>query len=162
MIFLLCGIAGSFSFLLLLFFWIPFHKPLKIGVIIIQIIFIIIYLIFFSDINPNPINNYVDYSEDFDSAIKIPIFPIKDFDFAMENEKKPIIILQRLENITYQNFKDNEYTKECLKNYFIKSDEECPITDIIIQKEKNNTPVGYHEKIFKNIYFYYTNNKLDG
>ena len=90
------------------------------------------------------------------------IFPIKDFDFAMENDKKPIIILQRLENITYQNFKDNEYTKECLKNYFIKSDEECPITDIIIQKEKNNTPVGYHEKIFKNIYFYYTNNKLDG
>jgi len=47
-------------------------------------------------------------------------------------------------NISYSSLNDSDYSNECLYNYFI-SDTKCPITDIIIEKGKNNKYKNYIE-----------------
>ena len=169
MISLLIAIGGSFVFLLMFFFCVPFYKPMKIVIIFIQINFVLIYFIIFSENKPliprfnnyyysNSIYNDYNYITDYSS------YPIKDFDIMKNDDNIKFKFHRSFEK--YKNYKDNEYSKECLKNYFIKSDEECPITDLIVQKERNINllnNLGYKEKKpFHNVYFYYTNNKSDG
>ena len=56
--------------------------------------------------------------------------------------------------------KSNKYSKQCLENYFIESNEACPITDIIFEKNRNKIYQNYIQ-IYDNEYLYYTNeNKL--
>ena len=172
---LLIASGSSFVFLLMLFFCVPFHKPMKIAIIFIQINFILIYFIVAYDHKPIYINFYYKYiykhsNNDYHyisnhfTIINYSELPIKGFDIILSDDTKIKFKFERLVGQKFKYYKEDEYTKQCLKNYFIKSYEECPITDIIIQKEKNNTLLGYNynEKKFHNIYFYYTNNKLDG
>ena len=168
MISLLIAIGGSFVFLLMFFFCVPFYKPMKIVIIFIQINFVLIYFIIFSENKPliPRFNNYY-YSRiynDYNYITDYSSYPIKDFDIMKNDDKIKFKFHRSFEK--YKNYKDNEYSKECLKNYFIKSDEECPITDLMVQKERNINllnNLGYKEKKpFHNVYFYYTNTKLDG
>ena len=77
-----------------------------------------------------------------------PVNDINDFDFIKTDGIFSII-------------KNEEYSKECLKNYFVKKTSECPITDIIVEKTNGNSHDGYFkQKIDGNNYLYYTNEKL--
>ena len=164
---LLIDSGSSFVFLLMIFFCVPFHKPIKIVVIFFQINFILIY---FWILGEKKIYNFYNYKYNHHqnhkhnnySIINYSELPIKGFDIIISDDKKYKIKFERSVGLAYRNYKDNEYTKECIKNYYIKSNEECPITDIIIKREKNNSLLGYNEKKFNNISFYYTNNKSDG
>ena len=86
-------------------------------------------------------------------SIKVLAYPAKDisdFDFIKTDGVFSIV-------------KNEEYSKECLKNYFVKETSECPITDIIV-KTSSISPEGYtNQKIANNIYLHYTNEKkLEG
>ena len=82
-------------------------------------------------------------------SIKVLAYPAKDisdFDFIKTDGIFSIV-------------KNEEYSKECLKNYFVKITSECPITDIIV-KTTSISPEGYtNQKIANNIYLHYTNEK---
>ena len=60
--------------------------------------------------------------------------------------------------------KNDEYSKECLHNYFIKQTSDCPITDIIFETTQVLTHSNYIElKISNELYLYYKKeNNLDG
>ena len=60
--------------------------------------------------------------------------------------------------------KNDEYSKECLHNYFIKQTSDCPITDIILETTQVLTHSNYIElKIPNSKYLYYKKeNNLDG
>ena len=165
MISLLIAIGGSFVLLLMFFFCIPFYKPLKIVIILIQIIFVLAYFDGFSK-NKGFIPSYSNIILASYDIIDYSKLPIKDFDIVKSDDGKTLKFKFQRSLEEYKTSKDNEYKKECLKNYFIKKDGECPITDIIVQKEKNNTllnNLGYKEKNpFNNVFFYYTNTKSDG
>ena len=74
----------------------------------------------------------------------------------------------QLENISYDTMniskfsliKTNKYSTQCLENYYIKTNESCPITDIKLGN-KNDKIYNNSIKINENEYIYYTNeNKL--
>ena len=59
--------------------------------------------------------------------------------------------------------KTDIYSKECLKNYFIKDTEKCPITDIIVEPNTNNANAFTdYEMVEKNkkVIYYRIDNKF--
>ena len=90
--------------------------------------------------------------------------PIKSIKGVFNSNNKLIGLDFRKTNGIFSIVKDDEYSKECLHNYYIKQTSECPMTDIILEKTQVNTHANYIEqKISENMYLYYTKeSKLDG
>ena len=87
---------------------------------------------------------------------------ITDLEPKYENGVFKYLTVNYEYNNSYSSINLSEYSNECLYNYFI-SYSICPITDIIIENEKNEKYKNYTEiKINDNKYLYYTRNKKDG
>jgi len=72
------------------------------------------------------------------------------------------IKLEDFVDLKYTLKKTNVFKKECLNNFFIKEDN-CPITDIILNNFQRNDYSKYIEvKISNNSYLYYTDDIING
>ena len=88
----------------------------------------------------------------------LPIIPIKNINITGDKE----IILEDFVDLKYTLKRTNLFNKECLNNFFI-DEENCPITDIILNKFQTNDYSNYTEaKINNNLYLYYTNKNNNG
>ena len=109
----------------------------------------------------DPLWQYEKY-EPFHKTNFLPIKSIKGIcDDGSENFKD--LDLGKTDGI-YSIVKNDEYSKECLHNYFIKDTSECPMTDIILENARVTTHSNYIEqKICNDMYLYYKReNNLDG
>ena len=86
--------------------------------------------------------------------------PLKDIKTNPESiDATNFFILKRTTGF-YSIIKKGDYKKECLDNYFIESNSECPITDIILESEQTDKYEGYIElNVTDNFYIYYTRDK---
>ena len=99
---------------------------------------------------------------EYNSIHELPYRPIAYIDSTLK-----IILMQ---NITYSIEKTEEFSNECLENFFILSDQDCPITDIIFENKKNENYKDYKEielndtkySSYNNSYIYYTNKNKKG
>ena len=152
-------IGVSFVF----FYLLPFMKIYKSVVFLFQIILCIIlfpeceHFYYKLDVWKNPEYDLQQYH-------KTPYFPIKTI--KINNNINDITKILEIEksNGLYSTIRNDQYPKQCLYNYYINKTNECPITNIIIKKQKISILIGYKEvEISQGLYIYYTKSeKLDG
>ena len=140
-----------FGFFITAFFIFPEFKPMKIFLIFFQLILSIILL---SD------NFYRDQSlyeeQKFNYIQNIDFYPIKSINSSIDEKGKFNIILETMNSTDFSLIKTSKYSKECLKNYYIKSNDSCPITDIIIGDKRSSKYRNYIQ-VYENEYIFYSN-----
>ena len=104
------------------------------------------------------------YPEEYHPIQKTKFLPIKSIKGIYDSSENLINLDFGKTDGIFSIVKNDEYSKECLHNYYIKQTSECPMTDIILEKTQVNTHSNYIEqKISDNIYLYYTKeSNLDG
>ena len=145
-----------FGIFLPMFFVFSYFKYMKLIMVIFQLILSIILLSnnFYKkhSLYNNPKVNYIQNINDF---------PI-NFLYEITDENYIFV------NISYDTMKDKEFSliktenfpNQCLEHYYIRKNETCPITDIELEKMKNNEYQNYI-KIRDDEYLYFTKeNKL--
>ena len=156
MIELLYTFLDLLVFLVPIFFLFPGFQPMQIIMAIFQLNLGIILLS----------NNFYK---------KHSLYDLPKFNFIQDTNFKPIktlnetfyengtlknIIFETLSNTEFSLIKTEKFSTKCLENYYIEKNNSCPITDIKLEKEKNEKYPNYI-KINDNEYLYYTNdNKL--
>lgn len=94
--------------------------------------------------------------DDYQYIHTLPINPIKIINITGDDN----LILEEFVDLKYTLKKTNIFYKECLNNFFIKEDN-CPITDVILNKFENNDYLNYKEiKIKNDLYLYYTDKNI--
>ena len=84
-------------------------------------------------------------------------------EISASNNRDDLINIEYLKDRRYSLIKTKIYSKECLPNYYIKESYECPITDIILEKNKSNVYNNYKEiKLINGKYLYYSNKNFSG
>ena len=79
----------------------------------------------------------------FQSIQQLDFYPIKElFETNFVNGDIDINF-DTIKTNKFSLIKSNKYSKQCLENYFIESNEDCPITDIIFEKKRNNIYQNY-------------------
>ena len=103
------------------------------------------------------------YPEEYYPIRKTKFLPIKNIIGIYDSNNDLTDLDFRKTDGIFSFVKNEVYSKECLHNYYIKQSSECPITDIILEKEQASHD-GYFEQIISdNMYIYYTReSKLDG
>ena len=159
MIELLVSISTFLGIFLVFIFCIPYFKIYKLVIFFFLSFYTLIFLC--SEIKYESHDLWKN-NEKFEAIHKTTFLPIKNIHFYIVNDILNFEF-EKTDGI-YSINKNNTFPKECLKDYFIKSDDECPITDIILEKSQKNSYEGYTEiEIFPGkMYIYYSNNKLDG
>ena len=141
--FLICfGITFPFFFV-----WNNFNL-LRILITYFQLIFnpFLLYFILF-EIEKLPIEEL--YSLNFNPLINITV---------SNNENSSSINFEYFDYGNYSLIEKGDFNKECLTNFYIKNSYECPITDIIILKNKSLNIKDYTKlKIENDNYLYFTN-----
>ena len=141
-------------FYIILYLIIPFSKIFK-GIVLILQIFLCLFL--FSDNIFYKTNELWKNPEVYQQFHQTNFFPIKNIKVIYSDNEFKNFEYEKADD-TYSITNKDSYTKECIQNYFIKENDECPITDIIIEKEKKNIYTDYNElNINNNLYIYYTN-----
>ena len=146
-----------FGFYFIFFFIsITFH-PIKISMYVFQLI---LCFILFSNhfYKKHPLWKDNEYNP----IHELPYSPITDIDSTLK--------VTLMQNITYSIEKTEEFSNECLENFFIRSDQDCPITEIIFENKKNENYKDYIEielndtkySSYNNSYIYYTNKNKKG
>ena len=137
----------TFLINIVLLFWcfygFYYFKLMKIYFIFIQIF---LNLVFYRN---NIINkeNYLSFKE------YLNFEPISEI--SASNNRDDLINIEYLKDRRYSLIKTKIYSKECLPNYYIKESYECPITDIILEKNKSNVYNNYKEiKLINGKYLY--------
>ena len=104
------------------------------------------------------------YPEEYHPIQKTKFLPIKSIKGIYDSSENLINLDFGKTDGIFSIVKNDEYSKECLHNYYIKQTSECPMTDIILEKTQVNTHSNYIEqKISDNMYLYYTKeSNLDG
>ena len=109
------------------------------------------------------LSDYLKFSEEYYSIQKTIFLPIKNIKGIFDTNNDLTNLDFRTTDGIFSIVRNDEYSKECLQNYYIKQSSECPITDIILEKEKVSHKGYFEQKISDNIYLYYTKeSKLDG
>ena len=138
-----------FGFFFVIFIISRFFKPIKITMLFAQLI---LCFILFSN------NFYKKHSlwkePDFINIHEVPYYPIKSINLNYYGE----LSAEKMNDREFSIIKTEEYSNECLENYFIKSYKECPITNIIIDNKINEKYENYTMLEVGNLYLYYTNN----
>ena len=100
-------------------------------------------------ISYHPYNKHTLWNkQDYQQMHKVPYEVIMDVDGE---------IYYTSSNETFSVIKTDIYSKECLENYFINNAKECPITDIIVERNDNNRNafIGYETVQRNNSFIYY-------
>ena len=143
-----------FGFFFVFYLCSPVFKPIKICMFAAQLI---LCFILFSK------NFYKKHSlwkePDYNNIHEVPYYPIQSIDL---NYGGKVYIEEAYDKI-FSIIKTEEYSNECLENYFIKPNATCPITNIIIESKINEKYENYTRlKINDDLYIYYTNNDKYG
>jgi len=120
-----------------------------------------IFFLYYITLHDNSLDrNKIEYNNIFDSPF-YPIINITPTYFF--NGTFDYLYIETGDKFKYSIIKAEEYSNECLENYFINKTLECPITDIIVLDRKNNSYNNYKElKISNDKYIYFTNNNKNG
>ena len=148
-----------------LIFLIPFFiiKEIKTFNCCLQFAHIITMLTLIYGLQVYILSDYLKFSEEYYSIQKTIFLPIKNIKGIFDTNNDLTNLDFRTTEGIFSIVKNDEYSKECLQNYYIKQSSECPITDIILEKEKVSHKGYFEQKISDNIYLYYTKeSKLDG
>ena len=157
---LLITTAAMFAIYLLLFFCIKTMKLFSIFLLVPN--FVIILVIMYAKYSYKKLDLWQN-PKVYHSIQKTKFLPLKSI--------KGIYTSGNLINLDFSTtdgifsiVKNDEYSKECLHNYYIKQTSDCPMTDIILEKTQVNTHNNYIEQeISTNMYLYYKKeNNLDG
>ena len=119
-------------------------------------------IISFILLSNNFYKNHILYKgQKFQIIQQLDFYPIKSlYKTYYENGEFNDINFDTIKTNKFSLIKSNRYSKQCLENYFIESNEACPITDIIFEKNMNDVYQNYIQ-IDDSEYLYYTNeNKL--
>ena len=88
-------------------------------------------------------NHYL-YNPTYESVHNPPYPPIKGIELVNDGstlkELKPIYSTSK-----YSHVQTDIFSKECLENYFLPSDEDCPFTDIIVEYDGSKSYPDYQE-----------------
>ena len=143
------------------FFLITHYKIFNWLLLVINFILIFVLLLF--EFNYKTLDSWKN-PEVYHPIQKTEFLPIKSIKGVFDSNSNLIGLDFRKTNGIFSIVKDDEYSKECLHNYYIKQASECPMTDIILEKTQVNTHDNYVEqKISENMYLYFTKeSKLDG
>ena len=94
-------------------------------------------------------NNIIWTDNDYQLIHSLPINPIK---IISKNDDD--FILETFNNLIYTTKRTIVFNKKCLNNFFVKEDD-CPITDIILENNQVNSNNNYKEvEINTNLYLY--------
>ena len=148
-----------------LIFLIPFFiiEKIKMFNCCLQFAHIITMLILIGGFQAYILSDYLKFSEEYYSIQKTIFLPIKNIKGIFDTNNDLTNLDFRTTDGIFSIVRNDEYSKECLQNYYIKQSSECPITDIILEKEKVSHKGYFEQKISDNIYLYYTKeSKLDG
>ena len=151
---------------MILIFFFPFFlfKSMKIfNLLLLFINYILIMVLIFNNKDYRELDIW-KFPEEFHPIQKTIFLPIKSIKGIYDSNSNLINLDFMKTDGIFSIVKSEEYSKECLHNYFIKPTSECPMTDIILEKTQVNTHYKYFEqKISDDMYLYYTKeNKLDG
>ena len=92
-----------------------------------------------------------------------PFLPIKNLIPKYNNEGIFEYLNYELSDGIFSINQTDEYSKECLENYFIKNTDECPLTHIILENGKSYEYKNYTEiKISDEKYLYFSRNNKYG
>ena len=131
------------------------NENISIWFIIVISILKVIHLIIISLIlSENFYKNNIIWTDNIYQLIhSLPINPIK---IISKNDDD--FILETFNNLIYTTKRTIVFNKKCLNNFFVKEDD-CPITDIILENNQVNSNNNYKEvEINTNLYLYYTKN----
>ena len=142
-----------FGFYFFIFMCCPVFNPIKITMFAAQLILCITLL------SKNFYKKHSLWEEpDFINIHEVPYYPIKSINLKYNEE----LSIEKMYDSEFSIIKTEEYSKECLENYFIKSYEECPITNIILDNKINEKYENYTRLMVGNFYLYFTNNDKYG
>ena len=124
---------------------------------------IIIFILLYGDFNYKKLDLWQN-AEEYLSLHKSQFLPIKSINGIFDSSGNLISLDFKKTDGIFSIVKDDEYSKECLHNYYIKQTSECPMTDIILEKTEDNPHSNYiKQKISNDMYLYYTKeSNLDG
>ena len=151
---------------MIIIFFFPFFlfKYMKIfNLLLLFINYILIMVLIFNNKDYRKLDAW-KYPEEFHPIQKTIFLPIKSIKGIYDSNSNLINLDFMKTDGIFSIVKSDEYSKECLHNYYIKETSECPMTDIILEKTQVNTHDNYVEqKISDDMYLYYTKeSKLDG
>ena len=137
-------------FFIFIFFCCPALKPIKIIILTAQLV------LCFALFSKNFYKKHSLWKEpEYINIHDVPYYPIKAIHLNNYGE----LSFEKNLDTKFSIIETEEYSNECLKNYFIKFNEACPITDIILDNEIKDKYENYTRlKINENLYLYYTNN----
>lgn len=138
-------------------------KDMKVFNILLLSLFLVLMYVLLLDVYYRRLDSW-KYPEEYHPIQKTVFLPIKSIKGIYDSNNNLINLDFRRTDGIFSIVKNEEYSKECLHNYYIKETDECPMTDIILETTQVNTYNTYVEqKITDNMYLYYTKeSKLDG
>jgi len=144
---------------MIIIFFFPFFliKYMKIFKLLMVFINFCLILALISNIQSFKDLDVWKFPEEFHPIQKTIFLPIKSIKGIYDSNSNLINLDFGKTDGIFSIVKTNEYSKECLHNYFIKQTSDCPMTDIILEKTQVNTHDNYIEqKISDEMYLYYT------
>jgi len=149
MIELLYALIIVFGFSLFFYFIFPTFQYMKIYFYLFQL-FLWILLMTLNQYK----NHYLWGEPDFNPIQELPYPPINHIDIIKDNEQVSDIKVT-YSNKAYSLIKTEEYSKQCIDNYFIPQSETCPITEIIVEYSDSDLYSDYEKLEISNGYIYY-------
>lgn len=101
-------------------------------------------------------NHYL-YNPTYETIHNPPYPPIKAIELNGDGSLKPTYSTSK-----YSHIQSDIYSKECLENYFLPSDEDCPLTDIIVEYDNSKSYPDYQTITISSGVIYYRNDIKKG
>ena len=102
--------------------------------------------------------NYLWEEPDFNSVQELPYLPINNINIIYDSNNNIIDINATYSSKEYSFIETKDFSKLCFENYYIKNNESCPITDIIVEYNDINTYSDYEKIKINNGFIYYKKN----
>ena len=128
---LLVTTAGIIGIYLFFFFCFKYIKILSVLLQAPNLIIILVLL--YGDFNYKKLDLW-NKTEEYLSLHKSQFLPIKSIKGIFDSDSNLKDLDFKKTDGIFSIVKDDEYSKECLHNYYIKETSECPMTDIILEK----------------------------
>ena len=100
-------------------------------------------------------NHYLWDEPDFNPIQELPYSPINTININLYSNNTLKDINVKYSNKRYSLIETKEFSQKCLDSYFIPQSEICPITDIIIEYNGENTYLDYEKIPINNGFIYY-------
>jgi len=146
---------GIFFIFLIPFLMIKYMKILNLLFLFINFILIIVLLA--TKENYQKIDLW-KYTEEYNPIQKTEFLPLNSIEGKLGADSEIEFVFTKTDRI-FSIVKNDKYSKECLKNYFVKKESECPITDIILKERQVHIMVILNKRYLKH-YIYIIQRKI--